>query len=179
MTQLQRLFRVALAAAVFTLSACSALAETCVDTQYGDIAQGNYMIQNDEWGLSDDTGGWEQICTGSTTNNSWSATWWWAQGTSKIKAYPSMYRGWQYGTWSPDAGGFPVQISTQPPLPTSVAFDMTGDNQYDDAYDIFFSPSTNPSSPSAEMMIWLNYSGNQPAGSKIASAISLGATWKP
>lgn len=155
-------------------------AQTCLDAQYSAQPQGNYTLQNDEWGLSGDPGGWQEICTGSASSNSWSSTWWWAKGTGDIKAYPSIYRGWQYGAWSPDKGGFPQLISAQGAMPTSVSFSMTGDNQYDCAYDLFFSPSSDPSSPSAEMMVWLQYSGNQPAGTKVASGISLGGisgTW--
>lgn len=152
----------------------------CVDGQYSDLDQGSYLIQNDEWGLGGGPGGWQEVCSGNASNNSWSSTWWWPKGTGAIKAYPSIVRGWQYGLWSPSSGGFPVQISSQAPLPTSVSFDMSGSNQYDVAYDLFFSPSTNPGQPSAELMVWLNYSGNLPAGSKVASGISLGGmsgTW--
>jgi hypothetical protein len=156
-------------------------AATCDDAQYSTIAQGSYTLQNDEWGLSADPTGWQQICTGSSSNNSFSSTWWWAADGSTIKAYPGIYRGWQDGgSWSPDHGGFPVLVSEQKPLPTEVTFNMTGNNQYDDAYDLFFSPSTNPSTPSAELMVWLNYSGNNPAGTKVASGVALGGvsgTW--
>ena len=169
--------------ALFALSTvlCTSSANAqCVSTQYGTVTEGSYFLQNDEWGLSGGPGGWQQVCTGSSSNGSWNSTWWWPAGTGAIKAYPSIVRGWQYGTWSPDHGGFPVQVSAQAPLPTSVSFAMAGNNQYDTAYDLFFSPSTNPSGPSAELMVWLAYSGTQPAGSKVASAVALGGvggTW--
>lgn len=162
------------------VSALPAHAQTCVDTQYGTVTEGSYTIQNDKWGEADDTGGYQEVCTGSSSNNSWTSTWNWTKGSGKIKAYPSMYRGWEYGAYSPDHGGFPAQVSAQKSLPTSVTFDMTGSNQYDNAYDLFFSPQTDPSGPSAELMVWLNYSGNQPAGTKVASGVALGGvsgTW--
>ena len=167
------------AVGVVFCSASLAGAQTCDDGQYSTQTQGQYILQNDEWGLAGDTGGWQEICNGSATSNSWSATWFWSPGTGTIKAYPSIYSGWNYGTWSP-GGGFPVEISAQSPLPTSVSFDMTGDNEYDTAYDLFFSPDGNPSAPSAEMMVWLSYAGHNPAGTKVASAITLGGisgTW--
>ncbi|MFM0291160.1 GH12 family glycosyl hydrolase domain-containing protein [Paraburkholderia megapolitana] len=161
--------------------ASAAHAQTCLDGQYSSLSQGAYTLQNDEWGLNGDSGGWQQICSGSASSGSFSSTWYWSTGTGSIKAYPGIYRGWQDGgSWSPDAGGFPQQISVQGSMPTSVSFSMSGNNQYDAAYDLFFSPSTNPGSPSAEMMVWLSYSGNQPAGSKVASGVSLGGmsgTW--
>ena len=57
---------------------------------------------------------------------------------------------------------------------------MSGNNQFDAVYDLFFSPSNNPNTPSAELMVWLNYSGTQPAGTKVASGVTLGiegGTW--
>lgn len=168
-----------LVAGVFCTS--EAHAQACLDGQYSSLSQGDYTVQNDEWGLTNDSGGWQQICSGSAGSNSWSSTWWWSMGNGGVKAYPSIYRGWQDGgSWSPNAGGFPQQISAQGALPTSVTFSTTGNNQYDCAYDLFFSPSSNPASPSAEMMVWLSYSGTQPAGSKIESGVSLGGmsgTW--
>ncbi|PRG93999.1 GH12 family glycosyl hydrolase domain-containing protein [Burkholderia gladioli] len=152
----------------------TASAQSCISTQYGALAQGSYTIQNDEWGLANNPGGWQQVCTGSAAGNSWSSTWWWATGSGGIKSYPSIYRGWQMGAWSPDPGGFPVQVSSQAPLPTQVSYSMSGNNQYDAAYDLFFSPSTNPGSPSGEMMVWLAYSGNRPAGNLVASGVTLG-----
>ncbi len=151
----------------------------CTDTQWGQLTQGNYLLQNDEWGLQNGAG-WQQICTGNASDNSWSSQWWWPYGNGSIKAYPSIVSGWQYGAWSPNHNGFPVQVGANAPLATSVSFSMPGNNQYDAAYDLFFSPSTNPGSPSAELMVWLSYSGNQPAGQKIASSVALGGmsgTW--
>jgi xyloglucan-specific endo-beta-1,4-glucanase len=108
------------------------------------------------------------------------AQWWWPAGSGGVKAYPSIVSGWQFGAWSPNNNGFPVQVSANAPLPTSVSFYMSGNNQFDAAYDLFFSPNTNPSSPSAELMVWLNYSGNQPAGKPVAHGVALGGvggTW--
>ena len=161
-------------------SAVPARAQTCLDSQYGDLNQGSYTIENDEWGLANNPSGWQQICTGSASSNSWSSTWWWATGSGGIKAYPSIFRGWEYGGYSPNTGGFPVKVSAQAPIPTSVSFTMTGNNQYDNAYDLFFSPQTDPSAPSAELMVWLQYSGNQPFGTKVATGVALGGvsgTW--
>ena len=157
---------------------------SCVTAQYSDLAQGNYELQNDEWNLQNDTGGYQQICTGSSSSGSWSSTWNWATGAGGIKAYPSIYRGWEIGgTWSPDHGGFPALVSSNPQLPTSVAFSLSGNNQYDVAYDIFFTNTASPggsTNPSAEMMVWLNYSGNVPNGKLMYSNVALGGvsgTW--
>ncbi len=157
---------------------------SCVTGKFTDVAQGSYELQTDEWGLQNDTGGYEEVCTGSSSNGSWSSIWNWATGAGGIKAYPSIFRGWQDGgTYSPDHGGFPVLLSTSPNLPTSVAFSMTGNNQYDSSYDVFFINTASPNSNtaiSAEMMVWLSYSGNNPAGQQMYSGVTLGGvsgTW--
>jgi len=158
----------------------AARAQQCTSAQYGTIDVGNYMLQNDEWNLGAGPGGWQQICAGSAGNNSWSSQWWWPTGSGGIKAYPSIVSGWHYGTWSPNSNGFPVKVSANAPLPTSVSFSISGNNQYDVAYDLFFSSASNPSTPSAELMVWLWYSGNQPAGQLVQSNVTLGGvsgTW--
>jgi xyloglucan-specific endo-beta-1,4-glucanase len=155
-------------------------AQTCNDNQFGQIDQGNYLIQNDEWNLGAGPGGWQQICTGSASNNSWSAEWWWPSGSGGVKAYPAIVSGWEYGAYSPNHLGFPVLVSANDPINTTVTYNMYGNNQYDAAYDLFFSPSTNPSAPSAELMVWLSYSGTQPIGTRVAQAVTLGnesGTW--
>jgi xyloglucan-specific endo-beta-1,4-glucanase len=175
MLQSPRFSQLALCLSVgFLFSGYIATHAQCTDAQYGDLSQGNYFLQNDEWNLSAGPGGWQQICAGSASNNSWSSQWWWPYGSGGVKAYPSIVSGWQFGTWSPNTNGFPVQVWDNAPLPTTVSFYMSGNNQFDAAYDLFFSPDTNPSSPSAELMVWLNYSGTQPAGSRVASGVVLG-----
>ena len=170
-----------LSAGILFTGVVAAHAQLCTDQQYGQFNQGNYILQNDEWNLGAGPGGWQQICTGSASNNSWSSQWWWPSGSGGVKAYPSIVSGWQYDqVWSPNHNGFPVQVWDNAPLPTTVSFYMSGNNQFDAAYDLFFSPSNNPNTPSAELMVWLNYSGTQPAGNKVASNVSLGnegGTW--
>lgn len=179
-TTLLRSKLVAASLTAIALFSCNTMAKAgCVSGQYDTFTQGNYFIQNDEWGYGNGAG-WQQICSGSSSNNSWSSTWWWPYGNGQIKAYPSIVRGWHWGRWSPNAGGFPVMVSTNAPLPTSVSYGMSGNNAFDNSYDVFFSPSTNPGSPSAELMVWLQYSNTSPAGSKVASGVSLGGvsgTW--
>lgn len=147
------------------------------DSRFGSVTMGPYTVQNDEWGLykpgTQVPSGHQSVETQSAST--WSATWVWARDDGRVKSYPSIVRGWNFGkNWSPDPGGFPVQVSAQAPLPTSAAFSLSGDNQYDVAYDLFLSPSPNPDKPSGELMVWLNYNGQQPAGSLVASGVTLG-----
>ncbi len=177
---MKRIMTRSIAGGLLATAAATTFGASCASTQYGSLGQGSYTIQNDEWGLAHDPGGWQQVCGGDASVGSWNSTWWWATGTGGIKAYPSIYRGWQMGAWSPDAGGFPSQVASQAPLPTHVSYAMSGNNQYDAAYDVFFSPSTNPARPSGELMVWLGDSGNKPAGNPIATGVALGGvagTW--
>ena len=174
-----------LSAGLLTMISLSLSAHaTCVTGQYTGFTQGSYQIQNDEWGLLNDSGGYQEVCPGSSSSGSWNSIWNWTTGSGGIKAYPSIYRGWQIGgTWSPDHGGFPALLSSNPQLPTSVAFSTRGNNQYPSSYDVFFTSSASPSGttePSAEMMVWLSYSGNSPNGNLKFSNVTLGnvsGTW--
>jgi xyloglucan-specific endo-beta-1,4-glucanase len=155
---------------------CHAATPQCVNGQYSSFSQGNYTIQNDEWNLSALNGepGTEEVCPGSASTGSWSATWNWPVGSGALKAYPDIISGGNsFGNWNYNTNGFPVRVSANAPLPTSVTYNMVGNNQFDTAYDLFFSPSANPSRPSAELMVWLSEVGNQPAGSKVATAVSI------
>ena len=172
------------AALLTTISLSLGAHAQCITGQFVNEAQGSYELQTDEWNLNSDPGGYEEVCSGSSSNGSWSSTWNWATGSGGIKAYPGIFRGWQDGgAYSPDHGGFPVLLSSGPQLPTSVTFSMSGNNQYDSSYDVFFIKTASPNSStpiSAEMMVWLSYSGNNPAGSLTYSDITLGnvsGTW--
>jgi hypothetical protein len=170
--------------AILSLASTAKAQTVTVSGQYSTIDEGKYFLQNDEWGLANTDGqtpDWQNIgYLNYAANNNWWSEWQWPTGNGTLKAYPSIVRGWNYGTMSPDGGGFPCPVSWQAPLPTTVSFSMYGNNIYDTAYDLFFASTTNPSQPGAELMVWLQYSGTQPAGSKIRSAITMGnmpGTW--
>jgi hypothetical protein len=161
------------AAAIGIIGLVSVAHAQSVSTQYGTVKMGAYLLQNDEWGLNNGRGS-QRIISGDAHKGSWSSEWNWTRGNSRIKAYPSVIRGWQWGAWSPNRGGFPVQVSKQAPLPSRAVYHMVGKNQFDTAYDLFFSPEASPQKPSAELMVWLSYKDNRPAGNKVASSVVLG-----
>jgi hypothetical protein len=97
--------------------------------------------------------------------------------------YPSLYKGCHWG-----------YCTSSDPLPVTVA-SMAGDGvvttsasttlpsgqteNFDDSYDIWFNPntSTTTNSTGLELMIWMNHAGTiQPAGSLVASNVSIGGT---
>jgi hypothetical protein len=86
-------------------------------------------------------------------------------------AYPSIVDGWHYGRNSSDPK-LPKQISALTTVTASVSF--SGSNgKYNAAYDLWVLPSNNTAvtSPAGgmEVMIWLNYAGVQPSGSKVGT----------
>jgi xyloglucan-specific endo-beta-1,4-glucanase len=171
-----RLAPAALLIAALAAALSQAASAQCVNGRYSSFNQGTYVVQNDEWNLSALNGetGTEEICPGSASTGSWSAIWNWPVGSGALKAYPSIISGGNsFGAWNANTNGFPVRISANAPLPTSVTYNMVGNNQFDTAYDLFLSPSKDPKRPSAELMVWLSEVGNQPAGSKVATAVTI------
>lgn len=147
--------------------------------QYCEFSDGGYEVQNDEWGLSYDPSGGQEIWP---DGSGWYASMTWTYTNGDVKAYPSIFAGWNFdGYWSPEPDGFPVLVSVNDPLPTSTTWSTTGTfTNYDVAYDVFFSASSDPQEPSEEMMVWIGGTGDSPAGSEVASNVTLGGmagTW--
>jgi xyloglucan-specific endo-beta-1,4-glucanase len=164
--------------AFFAIQAGGAYGQAC-NGQYCQFNLGTYTVQNDEWGLSSDPSGGQKIWP---NGSGWYASMTWNYTNGSVKAYPSIVAGWNFGgAWTPSPDGFPVKVNVNDPLPTSTSWYTTGTfTNYDVAYDVFFSPSSDPSSPSAELMVWIGGSGDTPAGSQIASNVTLGGmpgTW--
>lgn len=146
--------------------------------QYCQFNIGNYTVQNDEWGLGSDPSGGQEIWP---NGSGWYASMTWTMGSGGVKAYPSIFAGWNFGGWSPEPDGFPVKVNVNDNLPTSTSWSTAGTfTNYDVAYDVFFSPNSDPSTPSAEMMVWVGGANDTPVGSLVASNVSLGGvggTW--
>ncbi len=101
---------------------------------------------------------------------------------SNVQSYPSMIYGWQAGAFY---GGYRTakQLSAISSVPTSWSFVTPpgGGNKWDAAYDIWFDTNAAPAAAggsSVELMIWQNYSGNQPAGSQIGTKTINGASYQ-
>lgn len=155
-----------------------AVAQSC-SAKFCQFNLGDYIVQNDEWGLDADPTGSQTI---SANGTGWYAASNWAFTNRSVKTYPSIVAGWNFGdAWTPNHDGFPVVVNANAPLPTSTSWHTTGTfTHYDVAYDLFLSPSNHPSKPSAEMMVWIGGEGNQPAGKQIATDVPLGGmagTW--
>jgi hypothetical protein len=128
---------------------------------------GNFGVQNDTFQASSGQmciqamrGG--ASCAGfEATFNGFSSTQQYTPG-----AYPSLIYGWQAGNfYGGYAGG--TTVSNLKTATTDWSFAVNNVSQYDAAYDIWLAPTKAPATANGgvELMIWLQYSGVQPAGS--------------
>jgi hypothetical protein len=142
---------------------------------------GNFGVQNDTFANSSG-----QMCIQATrggascagfeaTFNGFSSTQQYTPG-----AYPSLIYGWQAGNfYGGYAGG--KTVSSLSTATTDWTFSVSNVSQYDAAYDIWLAPTKAPANANGgvELMIWLQYSGVQPAGSSgsVATVTSGGKSF--
>jgi hypothetical protein len=97
-------------------------------------------------------------------------------------AYTSTYRGCHYSNCT-SGSGLPIQVSsveTAGTVTTSVATNVISSGAWDDAYDIWFNNTSTGNQGTSgtynlELMVWLqSLGGVQPAGSEVASNVSIG-----
>jgi nitrogen fixation-related uncharacterized protein len=164
----------------FTPILADAQTQLCNQYDNVEVSNGSYRVQTNRFGppatecLSVDTAGTDFSVISSTINT----------GTNSPGAYPSIYRGCHWGTCTPGSGApLPIQVSN---LATATSgWATVGPNNssdlYDKAYDIWFNttPTTSTQPDGAELMIWLNWNGVQPAGSIVSTSAQIaGATWE-
>jgi glycosyl hydrolase family 12 len=171
-------------ATVTMLAAGSAHATTkpLSGAQSRPVADGAYMVQNNEWG----SGAPESITTNgnagfavtnSSINNATNA----APG-----GYPSIYAGCHWGNCTHGGlGAHPVQV-TRLTVPGTVTTSWKtrqpgGSAAYDVAYDLWFNrmPAATGQPDGAELMVWLNHHGPvQPFGSQVGTATIGGVSYQ-
>lgn len=123
---------------------------------YATVARGSYQFQTDEYNsrapltLTPNGTGFTVASTGISIGLGG------APG-----AYPSEYKGCQWGKCSPGNSGLPIQLTSSSISQVRVTDDTrtVSGGIWDDAFDIFFTPCSgcqqNGSGGSKEMMIWL------------------------
>jgi cellulose 1,4-beta-cellobiosidase len=173
------------AAAVTALGATSAYAATgtLTGSQAAPVANGAYVVQNNEWGSS----AAESLATngsaGFTVANS-SIT---EATNSAPGGYPSIFQGCHWGDCT--KGGLaahPVPATTLTARPGTVTTSWSttqpgGSAAYDVAYDIWFNqaPTTTGQPNGAELMVWLNsHGGVQPYGHPVGTTTIKGVSYQ-
>lgn len=148
-------------------------------TGQGQITQGDYVIQADQW---NSPSGQLAIMTGGTgaapgfkiTTDTENVT---APGAPG--SYPSVVYGYGFkGPYTPGCK-LPLQISALTPGLAVAAYETTQvpGAAFDCSYDIWFAHSGNPVNQNAglELMIWLNWGGGVEAGGPLhASDVTIG-----
>jgi hypothetical protein len=171
---------VGVGAAVVGVAATNvAHADTQICDQFGSttIQGGKYVVQNNNWGDTTTqcinvTGTGFSVASASHNK---------AQNGAP-GAYPSVYAGCHYANCS-TGSGLPLAVSNSQfgTISTSVSMSYPSNGSvYDASYDIWFDPTarTDGQNTGAELMVWLNHTGNvQPVGSKVATVSLAGGTW--
>jgi hypothetical protein len=142
---------------------------------------GNFGVQNDTFAASSGQMCIQALRGGATcggfqaTFNGFSSTQQYTPG-----AFPSLVYGWQAGNfYGGYAGGRTVgSLGT---ATTDWSFSVNNVSQYDAAYDIWLAPTKAPATANGgvELMVWLQYSGVQPAGptTSVGTVTSGGKTF--
>jgi endoglucanase len=161
------------AALTFTATTAEAATTLC-NSQSASVAGGAYTVENNEWNSS------ASECVSTDGNADFSV----ANSAINLPTngapggYPAIYKGCHWGACSTNSG-LPIQVGAMTPgeVTTSWNTTQTYTGAYDVAYDIWYNqaPTTSGQPNAEEMMIWINhYGGVQPAGSVVASNVSIG-----
>ena len=170
----------ALAAPQFGIAPIAQAASVSTCDQYGTWnvtpTSKTYVVQNNRWGAST-----QQCIAGDNANTSWRVS------TSQHNmptnghpaGYPSIFKGCHWGNCT-NSSGMPRQYSAMSSVPSSWSISVPTTGSWNAAYDIWFNKSSSSSGQNdgAEIMIWLNSRNVQPAGTRVASGVSIaGAQW--
>ncbi|KAJ3150633.1 hypothetical protein HDU89_003041 [Geranomyces variabilis] len=147
------------------------------DTQL--VKSGNYLIENNQWGLHTPSAtGWQITTVDTTTPNAcvWGTTYQFSGAPYSVKSYTNAAR----------TTGLGQKLSAIVSIPTHWVWTYTQASSNlvaDVSWDLWLSPSAtgkgaDPSS-SYEIMVWLSARGGAaPAGTQIATAHIHGMQWK-
>ena len=169
------------ASAALTATAASAEASvkpaantTLCNSQTANVAGGAYTVENNEWNSS------ASECVTTDGNADFTV----ANSAINLTTdgppggYAAIYKGCHWGACTTNSGlPIPVSSMTTGKVTTSWNTTQTYSGAYDVAYDIWYNQTaTTSGQPNAEeMMIWINhYGGVEPAGSVVASNVSIG-----
>jgi hypothetical protein len=130
----------------------------------GQWTDGDYFIRNDAW--NSDAGPQTLY---ACSYHSWNvvAT---EPSTTDVKTYPDVQMDFQAGGASVGSG---VPLDTFKTITSTFAETSPHVGIYEDAYDIFVNSNTLVGPGTTEIMIWVDNYNQVPAGSKVASSVSL------
>ncbi|WP_233531684.1 GH12 family glycosyl hydrolase domain-containing protein [Paenibacillus alkalitolerans] len=152
-------------------------------TPFAKIYWGNnkYYLFNNTWGSNSASSGWWQSIY---YNNNYDMGWTWNWGTANpgsVKAYPSIVSGWHWTNGYTTGSGFPTRIWDNKNINASVNYSISANGTYNAAYDIWVHNTNNAvdnSTPTDEIMIWLNNTNAGPLGSYVETVSIAGSSWR-
>jgi hypothetical protein len=128
----------------------------------GGVTDGGYYVHNNLWNASSYPGtkGTTQVCSYRSWNHIGTASN--SSGDGAVKTYPNVHKDYSGRT-----------ISSFSKLTSTFAATSPGTGIYNVAYDLWLNGV-----PNDEVMIWTDNQKQVPAGSRVASGVSLGGhTW--
>ncbi len=149
--------------------------EICEKWGKADVLEGEYTLQNNIWGA--DTA---QCISADTDTASFTVTQS-AHNQGAVASYPSLFKGCHWGDCTANSG-MPLLVNEVQNAPFN--WSVSGTNAagvWNAAAEAWFSDrldSTDGYDGGAELMIWIDYQGMQPAGSQVATVSIAGATWE-
>ncbi|KML66625.1 GH12 family glycosyl hydrolase domain-containing protein [Pectobacterium peruviense] len=176
-----RIFRVLLTAIFSSLLLSSLAFSAASSSKEADklhFENNKYYLFNNVWG-KDEIEGWQQtIFYNSPISMGWN--WHWPSSTHSVKAYPSLVSGWHWTAGYTSNSGLPIQLSSNKSITSNVTYSINATGTYNAAYDIWFHTTDKASwdsSPTDELMIWLNDTNAGPAGDYIETVFLDGSSW--
>jgi hypothetical protein len=161
--------------------------EVCMNTSTGSggsIKSYPYLFNNNTFGWNDDEDGSSECLTlnytgsGSVYYDGFGSTWDWPVYTPnqyKVKAYPSVVYGWQYG-YAYTGLGLPSIIYNNTNVPVTMKYAITGSQTEDLIVDNWILNSANSSAQFAEVEIYVTDTfGKQTSGN--LGSITLDGTF--
>jgi hypothetical protein len=123
----------------------------------GGITDGGYYVHNNLWNAANYPGtrGTTQVCSYRSWNHIGTAS---NNGDGAVKTYPNVHKDYSGRT-----------ISSFSKLTSTFAATSPGTGIYDVAYDLWLNGV-----PNDEVMIWTDNQKQVPAGSRVATGVSLG-----
>jgi hypothetical protein len=143
-----------------TGTVCSSPYFTTSDSN-GGVTDGGYYVHNNLWNAGNYPGtkGTTQVCSYHSWNHIGTAS---NTGDGAVKTYPNVHKDYSGRT-----------ISSFPRLTSTYAATAPGVGIYDVAYDLWLNGV-----PNDEVMIWTDNHNQVPAGSRVATGVSLsGHSW--
>ena len=176
---LGRIMAIGIVLSAWVFTAYAGTVNTCA--QYYTLSTAStpsYNVETNYWNMG--TCPTTQCMTIDTVTGDFGVT----SGTfncgQNVATYPSIYYGCHFGTCSPGTN-LPLPVSMLQCVTSSWTLgvtNQTGGDLWDAAYDIWFSPNSNTSSHSAELMIWLSYPPGTGVGGCYKSTVMIdGYQW--